>query len=104
MGEIGIDRIESLYDLFFSDILIIQRGYDRRNRHLWSMTRWQTYYMMLASCGTDGLNKAGIRRPTDLLTFPWEKEQKFTPLSDADRQQLQDEIAAFNAANDQKNE
>ena len=73
MGEIGTDRREYLYDLSYCDLLMIERGYERRHRHLWSATRWETYYLMMATCGTDALQKSGIHNPLDLLRFPWEQ-------------------------------
>ena len=50
----------------------IIRGYNRRERGMWSATRWQTYYLMSVSMAD--LKKAGINKPTDLMKFPWEKE------------------------------
>ena len=73
MGEIGIDRHEYLYELTACDMFLIERGYERRNRHLWSSTRWGTYHIMLATCGTKALQESGIYKPTDLIQFPWER-------------------------------
>ena len=72
MGEIGISRHEYLYDLRFWEIVLISRGHARRHRDAWSMTRWQTYYIMLAQTGSDNLKKSGINSPTDLIKFPWD--------------------------------
>ena len=66
-----MNRKECLYELTFCDILLIQRGYERRQRYLWSAVRWQTYHTMLSTCGSKAMNEAGIRLPTDLLKFPW---------------------------------
>lgn len=74
MGEIGIPRREFLYELALKDIILIERGYHARNRHLWSATRWQTYQMMCVS-GAD-MKKAGIYTPRDLIKFPWENERE----------------------------
>lgn len=70
MGEIGIPRLEYLYDLEYWEIMLIVRGYIRRSRDLWSATRWQTYNLMCVSMAD--IKKAGIHSPTDLLRFPWE--------------------------------
>lgn len=75
MGEIGIPRREFLYDLNFTDLLMIERGYERRHRHLWSSTRWQTYHLMSALAGSDALKKAGIHSLADLISFPWDNIQ-----------------------------
>lgn len=72
MGEIGIERREYLYDLTFSDLLLIERGYERRHRNLWSAHRWSTYYIMAAFCGSDNMKKSGINGPTDLMHLPWD--------------------------------
>ena len=98
MGEIGINRLEYLYDIHWWELVLIYRGYARRHRESWSMMRWQTFQLMGAQAGKKGMNEAGLFKPTDLLQFPWEKEAS-TPLSDADRQQLQAEMDAFNKAN-----
>lgn len=72
VGEIGTPRREYLYDLQYVDLLLIRRGYERRQRPLWSANRWQTYYLMNAQVGSDGMRKSGIHSPTDLIKFPWE--------------------------------
>ena len=70
VGEIGIPRREYLYELQYIDQIQIERGYERRNRHIWSISRWQTY--MLMSVSMVDLKKAGIYKPTDILKFPWD--------------------------------
>jgi len=75
VGEIGINRTEYLYDLHYSDILQIERGHERRHRHLWSATRWETYYIMQAFAGSDAMKKSGIHSPKDLMPLPWDKSE-----------------------------
>lgn len=70
MGEIRISRREYLYELRYWEILLIVRGYARRNREMWSAIRWQTFSLM---CVSADLKKAGIYSPTDLIRFPWDK-------------------------------
>ena len=72
VGEIGIPRLEYLYDLEYWEIVLIVRGYFRKSREMWSATRWQTYNLMCVSMAD--LKKVGIYRPTDLIRFPWEKD------------------------------
>lgn len=72
MGEIGYDRLEYLYDLTFCDLLLIERGYERRHCHLWSAARWGTYYIMCAQVGGKQLAESGIHCPQDLLPLPWD--------------------------------
>ena len=72
MGEIGIPRLEYLYELEYWEVVLIVRGYFRKSREMWSATRWQTYNLMCVSMAD--LKKVGIYRPTDLIRFPWEKD------------------------------
>lgn len=95
MGEIGINRCEYLYDLKFIDLLLIERGYARRNRDTWSASRWSTYNIMAAFVGGNKLAEHGIHGPADLLKLPWDK--KVLPMSKAEQESLQAEIAAMNA-------
>ena len=78
MGEIGVDRQQYLYDLEWSDLVLIERGYDRRCRHLWSATRWSTFYTLSGFVGGEQMKKSGINSPTDLLTLPWERKRAAT--------------------------
>ena len=61
---------------------MIQRGYDRRHRNLWSATRWQTYNLMCAFAGSKALSEAGINSAKDLLSFPWDTEHNGLPTED----------------------
>ena len=94
MGEIGIDRKEYLYDLTYSDLLLIERGYDRRCRQMWSAARWSTFYIMSSFAGSDNMKQNGITAPTDLLKFPWDKERVI--ITENEQNQLMKEIEAFN--------
>lgn len=89
MGEIGIPHDTFMHVLTWWQVHCIIEGYNRRRRDLWSATRWQTYYLMLAQVGSKGMREAGIHRPSSLMTFPWEKEEQ-SPLSDDDVKELQD--------------
>lgn len=102
MGEIGIPRLEYLYDLTYCDLLLIERGYNRRHRDLWGATRWQTYNLLCAFVGGDKLSEKGINSPKDLLKFPWEITN--TVMTPDQVASMQAEIAAINAANAKKNE
>ena len=72
VGEIGISRREYLYELDYLDMVQIERGYERRHRHAWSIGRWETFHLMAAFCGTEALRKSNIHTPTDLIHFPWD--------------------------------
>ena len=100
VGEIGYNRHEYLFELDYCDILLISRGYFRRTREMWSATRWQTFYLMSVSMAD--LKKAGIYRPSDLIKFPWEKDElEENMLSQADidemRKMMREENAKLSA-------
>jgi len=94
VGEIGYNRQEFLYDLQFWEIALIIRGYNRRQRDLWSASRWSTYNVMLAQIGSSGMRDAGIHKPTDLIKFPWEKEKAELPTED-EMDDIRRDIEAF---------
>lgn len=108
MGEIGYNRREYLYELTNCDILLIERGYELRHRHLWSASRWETYHIMAAQIGTDGLKQAGIEKPADLIPLPGDKTATDDDDSGANiptqeeiermRRQMMEENAAAEAA------
>lgn len=97
MGEIGLSRLEYLYELTFCDLLLIERGYERRHRHLWSAERWSTYHIMAAFVGGDKLAEKGVHKPQDLIKFPWESEP-VSPITQEEAAELQAEIDAINAS------
>lgn len=93
VGEIGTSRKEYLYDLDYWEILLISRGYQNRARNLWSAMRWHAYNVMSAIPYCD-LKKGGIRKPQDLITFPWEEHKASLPTEDEKEDVLRD-IQAF---------
>jgi hypothetical protein len=56
---------------------------------------------MSAFVGSDGMRKANITSPRDLLQFPWEKET--ADISDNEIAELQAHMAAINAQLDKEN-
>jgi hypothetical protein len=72
VGEIGLPRLDYLYNITYLELMLISRGYVRRNRDMWSAIRWQTYNLMC--CSMKDISSAGIYSPRDLIHFPWEKE------------------------------
>lgn len=97
VGEIGIVREEYLYRLKYVDLLMILRGYDRRQRYMWSAMRWQTFSILSAFADKHALKEAGLFKVTDLIRFPWEREA--TVISKEDVADLQAEMASINAKN-----
>ena len=53
MGEIGRDRREYLYEMSYCEILLIQRGYRRRNILLYQLQRLQAYGAFFCMRGSD---------------------------------------------------
>lgn len=68
--------------------MLIVRGYFRRNREMWSATRWQTFNLMCVSMAD--LKKAGIYRPTDLIKFPWEREEELSGVSNLTKSDIEE--------------
>jgi hypothetical protein len=92
VGEIGIPRLEYLYDLRYWEILLITRGYFRRHHPGWEQVRliaYNAHYCM------------GSKDPVPLvdewIKFPWEKEPA-PPITDKERDELQAEMDAINKA------
>ena len=58
------------------EFVLIQNGFVERfeieNREEWERTRWQTFYLIHPRVR----EAAKIKKPTDLITFNWEKEFK----------------------------
>lgn len=86
VGEIGMPRMEYLYDVSFWEMRRILRGYRKRYRDMWSAFRWHAYRIMGAIPYVD-LRGNGILGPTDLIKFPWEKE--VTKLTDDEMDDLE---------------
>lgn len=101
MGEVGLPRREYLYDLDHCDLLMIERGYERRHRHLWSVGRWHAYNVMSAIPYCD-LKKSGIFSPKDLMKFPWEYEAADQPLTDEEVERIRKEIQDYNKKQEKK--
>ena len=61
------------------EIRAIIKGYRLRARTIWDSTRLSTFLIMSSMAD---LSKAGIHRDTDLIKFPWDREneeEKDTP-------------------------
>ena len=85
MGEIGLPLDQYRYDLTFCDLVLIERGYARRHRHLWSATRWGAYQMLRGQVGDNKLRESGIFGPQCLMRFPWEKPRIEVSKGDIDK-------------------
>lgn len=72
MGEIGIPLREYLYRLDYCDLILISRGYFKRQRTSWMQSRWIAYQVRFCM----GV-KPGESAPTmeKWVPFSWEQEQ-----------------------------
>lgn len=96
VGEIGIERGQFYFVLPFWEISAIVTGYRKRERTLCDLTRWQTFWIM--NCIGDP-TKAGIYNPSDLLSFPWDKEREERPMSEDEEQRIREELQRINRKN-----
>ena len=101
MGVIGFPRRDLLYEVKWWEVLSIIRGYNLKHRDLWSATRWQTYQILGAVCGSNNLRENNIYCAKDLIEFPWEDDDNATnngvELSDEEIAELQADMARLNA-------
>jgi hypothetical protein len=73
-GQIGLSPGE-FWALSWAEYDVMCEGYakkqEERNKLQWEATRWMTFYLLNIQVEK---NKR-IKRLTDLVRFPWEKEQ-----------------------------
>ena len=100
MGEIGRDRREFLYEMSYLDIVLIIRGYRRRNILQYQLQRIQAWASMFCMG-----NKAG-KTPDDVipLYFDHYRQQEREAVSQEDVEMLQREMQMINELNQKKDE
>lgn len=92
VGEIGIPRREYLYELKFWEIMLITRGYFRRQHPAWEQARLVAYNARYCM-GT----KTPPPPPDKWLPFSWEQERRNADLpTDEEVEELENEIRALN--------
>lgn len=91
VGEIGRDRHEYLYEMSYCDILLIQRGYRRRNVIQYQLQRLQAYGAFFCMSGTK-------KRPDEWmhLYFDDYKTEVAPPISEEDENELIEMMKAMN--------
>ena len=92
VGEIGVSHSDFMYRLEYWQVVVIIRGYRRRQQPLWEAARMNAFFSM---AGTANLAQNGIHTDQDLIRFPWEREQA-APITEDEQQQLIDEMKALN--------
>ena len=93
MGEIGRDRKEYLYEMSYCEIMLIIRGYRRRNVLQYQLQRMQVF----ASTFCMGGNKEG-KEPQQLWPLYFDKyiDHSQPPISEEEIEDLQAEMEALN--------
>ena len=91
VGEIGIPRNEFLYVLKLWEINAIVKGYRRRNRELWEMSR----HLGLTICNVMG---AKIDSAHDYLPLPWDDITTKKELTEEDVNELMELMRKENEA------
>lgn len=94
MGEIGRDRCEFLYEMSYCEIVLIIRGYRRRNVLQYQLQRLQAYGSIFAMNG-DKQN----RGPAGWMPLYFDKYKKSDkpPISDEERDELIELMNSINA-------
>lgn len=91
MGEIGRDRKEYLYDMMYWEILLIQRGYRRRNVLQYQLQRLQAYGSFHCMSGSK-------KEPHDWLPMYFDKYREHTELPGEN--EVNDMLAEMEAINE----
>ena len=100
MGEIGRDRHEFLYEMAYWEILLIVRGYNRRNVLQYQLQRIQACW---ALWGMNG-NKDG-KTPEEMIPLWFDRLKRNNPDADyiaENKEQLEQEMAAYQRFLDEK--
>lgn len=92
MGEIGRDRHEFLYEMSYCDILLIRRGYRRRNILQYQLQRLQAYGAFHCMSGS----KKDPQEWLPLYIDRYKIDDNDSPLTQDEVNELQDELADLN--------
>lgn len=68
----GVERDTFLFKLRYWEVQAHIRGYQRRSREAWAMTRWHAWWVI--HNGMVDWSKEGLTCQKDMITFPWEQE------------------------------
>ncbi|MBQ2002718.1 MAG: hypothetical protein II240_05425 [Bacteroidaceae bacterium] len=94
MGEIGRDRNEYLYEMSYCDIILIIRGYRRRNILSLQLQRLTAYAAFHVISGDKDHKGPGGWLPLYLDKY---LDSSGPPLSEQQQQEMLAEMAAINA-------
>ena len=92
MGEIGRDRHEYLYEMTYCDILLIQRGYRRRNILQYQLQRLQAFGAFFCMSGTQ-------KTPQDFIPLYIDRyidDDDLPQLAEEEIKEIQAEMVAWN--------
>lgn len=93
MGEIGRERHEYLYEMSYCDILLIRRGYRRRNILQYQLQRLQAYGAF--HCMSGSKKSAQEWMPLYIDRYKEDNETN-SPLTQEEVNELKDELADLN--------
>ena len=92
MGEIGLPRRECLYELDHADLILISRGYIRRQRSSWEQTRWIAYHVRYCMGLKQGETAPRIQ---NWVPFSWDNEENSDIPTEEEAEEMYDELIAF---------
>ena len=84
VGEIGVSHDDFMHRLKYWQVVVIIRGYRRRQQPMWEALRMNAFFSMV---GQADLNAMGVRNDRDLMRFPWERD---VPQDLPDENQVED--------------
>ena len=98
VGEMGRDRRDYLYEMEYWEIVLIIRGYRRRNILQYQLQRQQIFASTFAFAG----NKDN-KKPEDLVPMYFDHyiDMSEEAITEEEEHELLDEIAGINALNEQ---
>lgn len=90
VGEIGLPRLEYLYELMRWEMVLILRGYHARHHNGWEQARLVAYNAHFCM---------GSTQPPPIVTkwlpFPWERQQQDEP-TDEEIEKIRAQLKAEN--------
>lgn len=95
VGEIGRDRIEYLYEMSYCDILLIIRGYRRRNVLQYQLQRLQAFHSLFAMRENKDGKTPDQLWPLYFDRYITQEEQRELPSSE----EIKDILAEIDAIN-----
>lgn len=95
MGEIGRDRVDTIYEMSYSDIMLVVRGYRRRNVLQYQLLRLNAYISMFIF-----RENKDMKLPQDIWPLYFDRyksdgEEEDLEITEEDAKEMQKDILAF---------